>query len=136
MISNCGIKAIDELVIKHGISYEQVDNPFQKTLHLPACESAMSTRAAILPFGLHRFPPSIWLKLTTDCQNKSTILHQFRLPQLGGKSICWVLLDTRGQVLELAVCIHKIRYVKAAKYLVNLLIHHAESPQYDELAFA
>src|SRR5690606_23970149 len=107
MVYDCGIKAIDHLIKKHGVNYAEVDNPFQRTLYLPPCESAMSTRAAILPFGLHRFPPSIWLKLTTECQQRATILHQFRLPQLDGKRICWVLLDTQGQVLELAVCINK-----------------------------
>ncbi|WP_416307884.1 hypothetical protein [Neptunicella sp. SCSIO 80796] len=135
MFPNSGIKAIDQLIKKHGVHYGDADNAFQRTLYLPPCESVMSTRAAILPFGLHRFPPSIWLKLTTECQQRPTVLHQFRLPQLDGKRICWVLMDTHGQVLELAVCINKIHYVKAAKYLTSLLIYHADSPQHVELAY-
>ena len=129
-----GVKTIDDLLNKYHLNYVDTDNDFQTARLLPPCCNHHIARDAIMPFGLNRFPPAIWLKLINHCQQQATILHQFKLPQLDGRVFCWVLLSEDGSLLELVCCIHKMHYEKACKYLAKQLVHHAEAPLHFELA--
>ncbi|MDN4501515.1 hypothetical protein QX776_03845 [Alteromonadaceae bacterium BrNp21-10] len=135
MLSNSGVKAIDNLITKYTVGYSDISNVFQKALVLPPCDSHIEARNAIKSFGLKRFPPAIWLKLINHCQQQPTVLHQFKLPQLDGQVFCWVLLSEDGILLELVSCIHKSHYEKASKYLAKQLTQHADAPQHFELAY-
>lgn len=134
-MTNSGLKAIDNLIVRYGIAYTEVDNAFQRSIVISACDSIEATREAIKPFGLKHFPHSIWLKLTTCCGDKQTILHQFKLPQLDGRVFCWVLLDQDGHMIELACCMNKISYVKAAKHISHLIIKHPDASLNFTLAY-
>lgn len=135
MAMQTGVKAIDNLIMKHGLAYRQVNNPFQSAQLLPPFESAEELRYAISPFGLHDFPPAIWLYLINHCQKRATILHQFNIPQLDGRTFCWILLSADGALLEWVSSMHKTNYLQACKYLANALVHHIEAPQHFALHY-
>lgn len=124
MNNSSGLKAIDNLLTKYGIGYEQADNPFQYILCIPPGKDLEQLRELISPFGLKQFPHSIWLKLSMKQQEEPLFLHQFRLPQLDGRVFCWILLTQQGRLIEFAVQINKVNYLKAAKYISHLLTHH------------
>jgi hypothetical protein len=124
MVTQSGLKAIDNLIEKYGIGFEQADNPFQYILCIPPVKSLEGLREAISPFGLKTFPHVIWLKLSTAHLAETVYLHQFRLPQLDGRVFCWVLVTQQGCLLEFATQINKLNYLKAAKYLSRLITHH------------
>ena len=135
MTIQCGVKAIDNLVTKHGLAYTQVNNPFQYAQMLPPSASVAELRDAISAFGLQNFPPAIWLYLLNHCQQRGTILHQFSLPQLDGRTFCWILLSADGALLEWVSAVHKANYLQACKYLANALVHHSEAPQHFALNY-
>jgi hypothetical protein len=119
-----GLKAIDNLIEKYGIGFEQADNPFQCILCIPPGNNLEGLRKAISPFGLKTFPHVIWLRLSTAHLEETVYLHQFRLPQLDGRVFCWVLVTQQGCLLEFAIQINKINYLKAAKHLSRLITRH------------
>jgi hypothetical protein len=135
MAIQSGVKAIDNLVTKHGLAYKQVNNPFQYAQMLPPSASVVELREAISAFGLANFPPAIWLYLLNHCQQRGTILHQFSIPQLDGKTFCWILLSADGALLEWVSSMHKTNYLQACKYLANALVHHIEAPQHFALHY-
>ncbi|MFQ3198791.1 MAG: hypothetical protein ACI8R9_002000 [Paraglaciecola sp.] len=130
-----GLKAIDNLIEKYGIGFEQADNPFQSVLCIPPGNNLEELREAITPFGLKTFPHVIWLKLSTAHLEESVYLHQFRLPQLDGRVFCWVLVTQQGCLLEFATEINKLHYLKAAKYLSRLITHHPHASRRFHLTY-
>jgi hypothetical protein len=130
-----GLKAIDNLIEKYGIGFEQADNPFQSVLCIPPGNNLEGLREAITPFGLKTFPHVIWLKLSTAHLEETVYLHQFRLPQLDGRVFCWVLVTQQGCLLEFATEINKLHYLKAAKYLAHLITHHPDASRRFHLTY-
>lgn len=130
-----GLKAIDNLIDKYGIGFEQADNPFQHTLCIHPGNDLAGLREVIKPFGLKTFPHAIWLKLSTAHLTETVYLHQFRLPQLDGRVFCWVLVTQQGCLLEFATQINKITYLKAAKYLSRLITRHPHASRNMHLTY-
>lgn len=130
-----GLKAIDNLIEKYGIGFEQADNPFQHILRIPSGHDLAGLREVIKPFGLKTFPHAIWLKLTTAPTKETVFLHQFRLPQLAGRVFCWVLVTEQGRLLEYATQINKINYLKAAKHISRLITQHPHTSRNLQLTY-
>lgn len=135
MCNHSGLKAIDNLISKYGVGFKQADNPFQFTLCIPPCVDADKIRGVIKPLGLKTFPHSIWLKLTTLDLESPVFLHQFKLPQLDGRVFCWILVHQDGRIIEVATEINKVNYLKATKYLSQLISHHRDTSANLQLAY-
>lgn len=119
---NSGFKVVDKLVKTHGVSGARSDNPFQLSVDIPSETTLYELRHVIKPFGFKDFPHSMWLTLQNKVPTSTQMsLHRFNLPHLH-KVLCWVLVDSRGNVIARAFPMNKPRYIQAAKVLIKSLL--------------
>ncbi|MFT4940125.1 MAG: hypothetical protein ACI88A_003177 [Paraglaciecola sp.] len=123
MIIDSGFKAIDNLVKKYDLIYGVEDNPFQKSVSVPATDAMPALREALSSFRLTEFPHSFWLKLTIDPGEKPMTVYQFKFPQINNQIICWLLVNEKGYVVEIACPINKKKYIDASKCIARELLH-------------
>lgn len=116
-----GLKAVDNLVKRYGLAFDEEVNPLQKSVYVPSCESRQQLRQSILTFGLNRFPHSIWLKLVAYSANQNMTVYRFSLPQVNHQVFCWLLIDEQGHLVELACPINKKKYIDASKCIAREL---------------
>ena len=123
MIIDSGFKAIDNLVRKYGLRYGVEDNPFQRSVSIPATDAMPALREALASFKLADFPHSFWLKMTIDPSERPMTVYQFKFPQVDNQIICWLLVNDQGLVVEMACPINKKKYIDASKCIARELFH-------------
>lgn len=119
---NSGFKAVDKLARVHGVSCDEIDNPFQKAVEIPNDTQQGELRHLIKPFGLKSFPHALWLALQAQLpRGVGMSIHRFSLPHLD-RVFCWVLVNAQGKVVEKAYPMNKPKYTQAAKVLIQSLL--------------
>ena len=108
---NTGIKALDTVIQRWGISAEEVSNAFQTSTHL----TGRDPRA--LRMGL---PHCIIQEIGRHKHAENLSLHQFYLPHRKAKLACFVT-DMQGKVLERVYYGHERKYWRASEKVADAL---------------
>lgn len=100
-----GIKLLDNVIKKHGISQELIENEFQSSLRLFSNDSRLKSL---------RLPPCIAQIIMTMKLSETVVLHRFYLSyQAKAPRITFLLVSEDGKVLK-HVCFSKHAKYKAA----------------------
>ena len=114
IVMNTGLKTIDNLIERFGISVGEGHDAFQQVLDLYGGDSRATTMK--LPFCFYQIIANLPV-------NRRLSLHQFYLPHRKAR-LASFLIDENGQIIEQVYYQRDRKYVKACKKLQSLVQCH------------
>jgi hypothetical protein len=116
-IMQTGIKAVDQLISKHGIMADLGYDTFQRRARLTGGDE----RANTLPFCMYQ-------KVVSAPLSRNFTVHHFYMPGNKGK-LASFLFDEKGALIEQVYYQKVSRWVKVCRKLQQLVQKHAEHIQ-------